>query len=419
MIGKDVFVQNHKFHLKQGDNKLVVFQTHGARKTLSFFGAVSIIFNLNLKDDPFLMPNYFQCGLVQSIIVMILIFILNLLSFFVYFKTWVFGNTFSYEGISSIALSKNISIFICIILLFSFICMLFDMSAKIPHYVVDLFSLSSNCPAILLNKWFLYYIISFLTIFPTLFNKSIASFYIISIIGNFFLFVSVISFFWGFFAENRPAKFETTAFANNFRLSAECIAGFTNTFFINPLIYFIAMSTTSPSAKSIKGMVVIVNLSSLILNLATGIVGYYLHSNIEDILDLFPTKSAYAIICKIGLIIKLITSNVCYFYIISTKLCEIILKGSEKWTVAIVTAGIVIITLNAINLFTKFHIFFNVVEYLGHILQCFLNFGFPTILFLKLFQFSSKAWAIFSIVLLIITILLCVICGVACYYSLI
>ena len=133
MIGKDIFVQNHKFRLKQGDNKLVIFQTHGSRKTLSFFGAVSIIFNLNLTDDPFLMPNYFQCGLTKSIILMILIFTLNLISFMIYFKTWIFGNTFSYEGISSIEISSNISIFIYIMLIFSFICISFDISCSIPY----------------------------------------------------------------------------------------------------------------------------------------------------------------------------------------------------------------------------------------------------------------------------------------------
>lgn len=418
MIGKDIFVQNHKFRLKQGDNKLVIFQTHGSRKTLSFFGAVSIIFNLNLTDDPFLLPNYFQCGLTKSIILMILIFTLNLISFMIYFKTWIFGNTFSYEGISSIAISRNISIFIYVMLILSFICISFDISNSIPYYIVDLFSLSSNCPSILLNKWFLYYVINFLTVFPSLFSKSIGSFSIISIVGNFFLFVSIISFFCGFFGKSRPVKFEASHYTEDFHVDVTCIKGITNMFFVNPLIYLIAINSTSPTTKSIKGMVIITNFASLIFCLATGIAGYFFHSNIENILDLFPRRSSYTIIGKICLIIKLISSNMCYIYIISSKLCEIILKGSEKWTVAVVTAGIVIINLNAIHLFTKFNIFFSIVGLLGYVFQCFLNFGFPTILFLKLFQFSSKPWAITSIILLILTLFLCVMCGIYGYFTL-
>lgn len=417
MIGKDIFIQNHKFQLKQGDNKLVVFQSHGARKTLSFFGALSIIFNLLITDDPFFMPYYFQCGLTKSIIITIIIFVLNLLSFMIYFKTWIFGNAFSYEGITSIAISRNLAIFISIIIIFSFICISVDMSQSIPYYFVDLFSLSSKCPSILLNKWFLYYIINFLTVFPSLFNKSIASFNIISTIGNFFLIISIIFFFIGF-ASNRPLKFEATHDSRKFQFDANCIKGITNMFFINPILYLITTNMTSPSTKSITGIVIITNLASVIASLSVGIVGYFYHSNIENILDLLPRKSAYTIIAKIGLIIKLISSNMCYVYIISSRVCELILKGSEKWPVAVVTAGVVIITLNAIKLFSKFNIFFSVVILISFIFQCFLNFGFPTIFFLKLFQFSSKPWAITSIVLLIITIFLCVICGISAYFIL-
>lgn len=416
MIGKDIFVQNHRFRLNQDSNKLVIFQSHGSRKTLSLFGAMLIIFNLNVIDDPFLMPNYFQCGIIQSIILMIFIFSLNLLSFFIYFKTWVFGNTFSYEGISSIAISKNIAIIINIILIFSILCITLDMSATIPSNFIDLFTLSPKCPSILLNKWFLYYIINIITIIPALFNNSIYLFYITSAVGNIFLIISVLCFFWAFF-KNPPVKFESTFFTDDLRLTANCVTGITNMFFINPLIYLIAINTTSPTTKSIKGMVISTNFASLIFNLVLGIVGYYFHSTIHNVFDIFPKKSVYTIIGKISLIIKLISSNMCYICIISIKLCEIILKGSEKWTVAVVTSGIVVITFNAINLFAKLKNILSIVQFIGKIFQCFLNFGFPTILFLKLFQLSSKPLVIVSIIIMIFTLCLCIMRGISCYYD--
>ena len=416
MIGKDLFIANHRFQLKQTDNNLVLLRSHENAQTIGYIGALSLIFSLDLGEDPFLMPGAFQCGIVQSAIILFIIYIFSIFSFDVYFKTWVFGNVFSYGGIASIAISKKTTLFIEILLIISLLAISMEFSRITTSNIVDLLSIPSDPPSFLLNKWFIYYVVSALTAFPCLFYNSISSFSITSLIGNFCLFLTIIAFIVGFVKYRQHDIVPTKYFSNNYKKTLSVIACSSNLFFINPILSTIVINISRPTVKNIKNLVRITNTLSFIVCLAFGLIGYYFSSDGDDITDVFPKGSVISIITKIGIIIKVLTSNICYVYLISIKLCRAVLKGSEKWKLAVITSGLLVIAVSSIVQFSDFQKVYAIFNIIGLIFQCFLNFGFPTVLFLKLFQLTSKLWASIAIILMLFTILICICIGFYGYY---
>lgn len=416
MIGKDLFIANHRFQLKQTDNNLVLLRSHENAQTIGYIGALSLIFSLDLGEDPFLMPGAFQCGIIQTVIILFILYLFSIFSFDVYFKTWVFGNVFSYGGIASIAISKKTTLFIDILLIISLLAISMEFSRITTSNIVDLLSIPSDPPSFLLNKWFIYYAVSALTTFPCLFYNSISSFSITSFIGNFCLFLTIIAFIIGFVKYRQHDIVPTKYFSNNYKKALSVIACSSNLFFINPMLSTIVINISRPTVKNIKSLVRITNTLSFIVCLAFGLIGYYFSSDGDNITDVFPKGSIISIITKIGIIIKVLTSNICYVYLISIKLCRAVLKGSEKWKLAVITSGLLVIAVSSIVQFSDFQKVYAIFHIIGLIFQCFLNFGFPTILFLKLFQLTSKLWASIAIILMLFTILLCICIGFYGYY---
>ena len=409
MIGSDIFIQNHKFRLRQSENNFILFKSNDNTKALNVFGSFVILSNAIIADDPFYMPYLFTSGIIQSLIIHILVLIFAFLSFLIYSKTWVFGNTFSYEGITAIATSKALSIFVQVAIIYSYFYITLYFAERIPYTLSSLLSLIDGCPSILKNKWLLFYIINIITVVPTLFFKSISSFLFLSYVGNIALIISVIAFFVGV-ALYDSDQADPVFFSGNGEKTASHISMLCVLHFFNPFIQTIVLRISRPTINNVKGVVLASNIFCLVLCFAVGITGSFFDVNQENgiVFDSFPSNSAYAIIGKIGILIKSIASN-CYFvYLISLNLCGLILKGSEEWKLAVFTGGIVVIVANAVILFSDIQIAFLFIKLVGLVLGCILNFGYPSILFLKFFQFSSKRYSFISIFLIVVTIFLCI-----------
>ncbi|OHT01372.1 hypothetical protein TRFO_07624 [Tritrichomonas foetus] len=408
MIGKDIHVQNHKFKLRNKDEKFVTYRSRDNTRPLGFLGAFSLLMNIIIAEEPFNMPALYLCGIIQAPLIQLIMFVLNLFSFYIFFSTWVFGNTFSYGGIAAIATPKFVYVIIKITLIFSYITFTLHFAESIPNILISLFTIKPGCPSFILNKWFLYYVFSFITVFPTLFYPSMSSFISISIIGNIALLISMIAFFWGYSMYD-TFHIEPVYFTSDFQLTAQLIYLTTSLCFINPVIHYIFLNSNRVASNNIKSIIFSTNISVYAIVVSIGAVGYFLGARIDNIIDIFPETSPYSIIGKIGIVITMLSSNSHFIYIIAINLCNLILKGSEKSTLPVVSSGIVVIVFNALILFSTLKTGFVIVGIIGTILQCFLNFGFPSILFLKFFQFSSTGLSIICVLLIICTLFLCVV----------
>jgi len=409
MIGGDLNLKEITFGITSKD-ETKLFKDECSSKRISMVSAVVLLLNAAMATDPFYFGSYFNCGVIQSFLIGIFVMMIVTLSFKVYLQTWVYGSSSTYRELWIKCFGRS-SVFIpsvLILIAYSSITMICTkehfseflgiVTEFFPHsYFVD-------------SKWAWVFFVVIVTFFPFLYLEKGSGFYLTAYIAKFGLLVGMSAVVYTFVdkvqKEGFDPKKQTILWSSNSDYFFDSFAGFNVVMFLNPVIHYIMRDLIDPTKIRIMKCIWITESVTLVSCLITGYASYFMYfenNGGDNVLSYFNPNKTVTIVGKIGSILSNTGLNAFYIWVLSQEISNVLLSGCEKSILIRIFTGLVVILFNVamdcLSQTTK-DVFF----LLGNFSFIFLSFVFPSMFFLKIYGFINFKWALYSVLVIVISV---------------
>lgn len=459
MIGGDLKVAQYRYRARPQNKQFVLFPANQYGNHLSFFSAIVLLSKISLDTDPFFFyEDMNTCGLIEALIITIIIVILIQFSIHIYIRCWFYDTAYNYENIWTCVFGSST---------FNFIPIILNVLAYLTYVVWCTFEIHDNaatfintvwpsCPSFITNKWFLSYIINFLTAFPCLFARNFASLAWIAYTGNIAMLISIICLVILLIRNINELGFDVTVktvddafkedelryrpfislFSKDTSSLFHCAGSVMTAFYMHPMLDKVFSHMENPTVFRCISCAWIVGIVSIVVYYGAGLLSYFIvQANFQNILSVkknqkgkkpfniftlfygsildldnenvfynYDTKHIEAIIGQIASYVITITTNSIYHYFLASQVASLVINRKQDDTPPLLIAGFVTI-LFCIGMNFLDDSATDILDLISIIAFCILVFLLPSIFYLKLYRFTNRFWGVISCTILIIGII--------------
>ncbi|OHT07897.1 Transmembrane amino acid transporter protein [Tritrichomonas foetus] len=410
MRGGDMLVADHRFKIHgHTKNRLFFYQT-SKKDMISFFSSVMILLHASIATDHLRLGQYFSIGILQTILIMLVPFLFSQLSFFYFFRSWVFGSKFTYQGVWSFVFGPTFKAFPHFLVIYSFLNHTFSLISLIPNlWSKVLTDVWSDVPSILVNEWFILYIIGFFTMLPFLFVRKVTSLTYASYAGNFCCAITIICILVDFFYHFRNIDFShIKLFGGSYSDSMSVLYKLNQAFFIHPLLQLVTEDMENPTNKRIHNLTWTVNSLKFAIFGGCGILTYiqyyakYGGFYKGDFMSAYSPRSGITIIIEIVTYVNVILTLSFYEFVLANFFIDLFVVNKQTGPLTI-WSGVSIFLLNCTIHFTSENVN-HILSIIGTVCTCLLVYILPPIFSLVLYKTKDLTWFICGILLLVVSI---------------
>lgn len=473
MIGGDLRVEKYRFRARPQKLDFVLFPSDHTSTQISLFSVIMLLCTICMGTGPFLMyENFFKCGVIETLLIIIIVMLLVQLSIQIYIRCWFYGTAYDYQRI-----------WICVIgtRKFSFIPLLMNIIAYLTYVCRFGLEISKNgaaflngvwpnCPSFLKSKYFLLYVINILTAVPSLFVKNIVSLTWVAYVGNaakIVVFICLLIMLvrcvneMGFSVTVRtvrkvdssfPFSPNITLFSSDPSALFNCVSIIMMAFFMHPMMSSIMSHMINPTVFRCVSSTWLSCTIFIFVFYGIGVVAYFIvMTHLQDAIEIqdkfnenhdisifdnspfnlfyiankffitkftnrnvffnFKSSRAEAILGQIACYVVTVTSNIIYTYFVATQVSSIVIDRKDDDTIPVFISGVVVILFSiGINFMASKVI--DVLDTISIFALIILEFFLPPFYYLKLYRFTKPLWGVISLLVLVIGIAL----GVTCMY---
>lgn len=477
MIGGDIKIERYKFRARPHEMDFVLFPADKKYKEISLFSVIMLLSTICMGTGPFLMyENFFKCGVLETLLIILFIMVLAQLSIHVYTRCWFYGIAYDYQQIWMFVFkTKMFNIFPVFLNILAYLTYSCRFGLEISKNGSAFFNgIWPSCPSFLKNKYFLLYVVNFFTTFPSLFAKNIISLAWVAYIGNCAKLVVIICLIimmvrcmremgfnvvvnaFGTIDAKLPFLPYISLFSKDPSAFFGCVSTIMIAFFMHPMLNVIFSQMKNPTVFRCMKSTWLASSIFICVFYGIGIVAYFLvQTHLQDAYETekifnetndisvyferpfnlfyimnqfqitkFTNRNVFfnyrssrieAIIGQLSCYVVTVTSNIIYTYFIATQVSSIIIDRDEISQTSIIFSGVVVI-LFAIGVNNVDGRIIDVLDTISLISLIVLEFFLPSFCYLQLYRFTQPSWGVICIIILVIGIPI----GLTClYYKLI
>ena len=311
--------EDYRFGNKERTSSRVLFPKKD--HTISTFAAISLILCTNNGSNCFTTERFFYVGLLNNIIASLFPLFLVQLSFQIYIRTWRFNTDISYpESLQDAFGGKSGFIIRLMLILSLFNCICFNcydiyvFSQPFTNYFWPDNKLANN-------RFLHIYLLSIISVFPTLFLRHFSQLVVPSIIANICVVavhVIMAIFAYGSIKERGfSPDGQTILCSSNFMDSVNCFSYFIYIYYVHPIMCNLAPELKASTQGGIVKVSLIANLLSWFVNFLGGYLGWFYFFGTSGgavNVALYPNSLLKALAGLFGCINTMIT-NACLNYL--------------------------------------------------------------------------------------------------------
>lgn len=407
MIGGDLMVADNRF------------QSHGYRKdqnffikgtsvnTISLFSACQMLLHISLAADHWRIGRFFRMGIAQVLLVIFAVLFLSQLSLHVYFRTWVFGTSFSYAGVWRLTFGPMFQIIPRILVILG----LFNFTILVPATITDFVHSAvtnnfPNTPPILSNRWVIIYCLSIITTVPSVLARRYSRLKATAYIGNLLLVTGIVTMIVNAFRHpmSGPVKYPLRAFGGSPWQDIFSLINVGNCIVImHPFMQYVTEDMSNATNTRTVLLIWILFIVKVVILLLCGFVCYFSVYRYTDSTELFSSSmkqnTVEAVIIHLTTVLNLVLTQAHYVYVAALKITGLFVKNNES-TFCTVLSGIFGMLLSSAMSFTSDRVK-KIITVVGSTATAIVVYLIPPICYLGLFRTTSKWWAAACILLLV------------------
>lgn len=402
-----MLVADHRFKMHGHNSNHLYFYRSSNQAVISFFTSFMIIESGSFASEHLKIGSYFNVGIIQGILLSLIPFLLIQLSFYIFFRSWVFGSKFTYSGIWALIFSPTFQFIPQLLVIYSYFNFTFSLISLIPEIWKKFFNdLCSSPPDILMNDWFILYVVGFISVFPFLFAKRLSSLRYMSYVSNSFLVLNLFFVIIDFFIHIKKIdSSKLTLFGGGYHESIRILVKFQSAFYFHPLLQLSTEDLDNPTNFRVTGLTWVTSLTKLAVFNIIPILNFCLyysrnHYSEDLFLNNYEPKDALTIMIEITLYANILLTIAFFTYIISYSLIEIFYVQKQKRMITIL-GGTCAFLLNSTIYFVDNKVK-KALKIVGTISICLLVYFLPPIYSIVLYKTKDILWFILSILLLIV-----------------
>jgi hypothetical protein len=360
-----------------------------------------------IATDAFIIVHGYNAGLITAAIICVFIMLLTEASFYVFVRSWSFGEAYSYEELWQMLFGPRFVIVPVLLNVMAYVmCAVscfWDFLTTPPEII---YAIWPNAPAIFEDSWFLGYVTTILVMIPLLCTARMAGFIFPAWLSVFALFLSLICLIIHFVRTHSEVGFTASSqvvyFSNEFDIIWEIIDDLSLAFFAHPFINPIAREMINPTRTRIFEVTWWMNVASAVVSYFVPMIGYLFFLDIADQENIFShlDPAPEVLIGSAAVWIVAVCSTMLYTFFVSQTVVQAIAgRPWDFYPVPNVIAGLAVcLFCVGINLMDDV---WNITIYqLGSIAFNLLAFVLPPIYYLIQFQFRNLKWGAVSVILL-------------------
>jgi hypothetical protein len=409
MIGGSCRLSDLRIAALATDNRKHVFPADTAvTGRYSFATAWAIVCKAAIATDAFVIIHGVNAGLITAAISCVFIMLMTEASFYVFVRSWSFGDAYSYEEMWQLLFGPRFVIVPVLLNVMAYVmCTVagfWEFSVYPPEII---YALWPDAPAIFENTWFLSYATAVIIMIPFLCTTRMGGFAFPAWLSVFALLVSMvclmIHFVRTYSERSATISSQVVYFSSEFDSIWEIIDDLSLAFFAHPFISPVAREMVNPTRTRIFLMTWWMNGASAIVSCFVPMIGYLFFTGIPDEENIFSYLNPVApevLIGKIAVWIISVCSTMLYTFFVSQTIVQAIAgRSSGSFRLSNLMTGLAVCLFSVcMNLFDDV---WNLALYqLGSIAFNILAFVLPPIYYLVQFRFRNIKWGAVSVVLL-------------------
>lgn len=421
MIGGDLLFEDYKYNINDINYHALIYHDKQTNP-ISVFSSVMVLLNCGISNDPFFLSYSFQTGVIQALVLCAAALILTQVSFHIFIKTWSYNSDNSYVSIWSDVFGKKLVILPRLLLLVAFISLSSVATNDfLTEYDDFIKYLDPKTSTVFSSKYFSKFVLTFCYVFPSLFHDRFSTMKYASYVGNFLLMMCLVAQIWLFVHSYKTNGFdpqkEIVYWSKDISQTIACFDLFNIVFFVAPFVSMVSKDVRNVTRSKILKITWITSLSSMVINLAGGYLGYltYFSNTVDDLVFYSDSNQNHpaVIMGKFCCLIKTILSNNMFIYITAIALSDLIFPYSESHKAARVTSGMVIWLLTIFITYSGWKLT-DLLNLIGSFSFIILAFVLPSVFYLSMYKFKKPFLSIVSI----FEVLICVfISGTILYFN--
>jgi len=411
MIGGDLSIQETNFQ-NHSQEEAKLFDDINTSDRISMFTAVVLMVNASISTDVFYFGYFFKCGIIQSVLIGLGVMMIAIFTFKVYMQTCTFGSTNSYPSIWTKCFGQKTAFFANILI---FLAFSINTIVCTKDYFSDVFEIVSLFyPNSIFTKyrWALMFFVVIIVFFPVLFLEKASGLYMLAYVAKFGLLMGILGVVFVFIEkvqkEGIDENHQMVLWSTNMDFFFEAFSGFNVVMFLHPVVHFIVRDLVKPTKNRIMKCLWITESVTLISCLTTGFAAYFIFFNNnegQNVLKYFNPNKTITIIAKIGSTLSNTGLNCFYIWILAQEISNILIDGCSKSLLVRIFSGLVVILFNIAASFLNQTVI-DFLFLLGYLAFVFLSFFLPSIFFLKIYGFVNFKWGMYSIIMLIVSLII-------------
>lgn len=403
--------KDYRFSIVSANTDTLIYQERDDEKSLSTFGAVMILLNCGISNDPFFFPHTFTTGIVTALLLCLLALILTQLSFHIFLKSWKFDSENSFVSIWAEVFGPSTSFIPRFIMLVALVSMASVCTSDFQYHFEDFVNTwDVDGTSIFSYKPLRVYLLTFLSVFPFLFFDRFKSFDVMSTIANCALIYGLVVELYVLIKSIKADGFDPNGEICYFNMSLDkavsCFDLFNIVFFLHPMASMVAPEIKKASRNTIISITWKTTILSAIINMAGGYLGYLTYfGNDEDdnILLFYDNQDPVVISGKAACLIAILLTNGIYTYIVAEILSGFFYDYKKDNTLVRVFSGLVVWLFDVAINYDGFMLC-ELINNIGSFCFIVLAFILPSVFYLIEYGFRDVKWGVISIVVICISV---------------
>lgn len=402
-----MLVADHRFKMHGHNSNHLYFYRSSNQVVISFFTSFMILMNGSFSVEHLKIGSFYGVGIIQGILLSLIPFLLTQLSFYIFFRSWVFGSKFTYSGIWILIFGPTFKLIPQILVIYSYLNFTFSLVTLIPDIWKKFFNdLCASPPDFIMNDWFIVYLIGFISTFPFLLSKRLSSLRYMSYVSNSFLVLNLLFVIIDFFIHIKEIdSSKIPLFGGNYNESMRILVAFQSAFYFHPLLQLSTEDLDNPTNSRVTGLTWVTSLTKFIIFNVIPILNFSLyysknHNNEDSFLNHYEPKSALTIMIEITLYANILLTIAFFTYIIAYSLVEMLSVQRQKRMITIL-GGVCAFLLNSTICFVDKNVR-KILRIIGTFSICLLVYFLPPIYSIALYKTKDILWFILSLFLLVV-----------------
>jgi hypothetical protein len=358
-----------------------------AHRPISLATASVLLFKAACTTDSFTFVSSFDTGILIALGACLFMLFLTQSSFYVFTRTWSFGEAYSYEDIWNLTFGPKLVFIPKVLLIIAYLACLICGFWEITVYIPDiLLSVWSNTPALLQSEWFLQYIFVIPILLPCFCLPRLSSFSWIAWVCFFCFVVSLVCMILYFFRTQLDISPSQIVLAkSDWEGVYQVLSDYNIAFFAHSFVAPIAQEMEQPSRQRTIAMTWITFAVTAFFSYFVPLIGWLFFLDLpygENVMLFLDPASPETIIGKIAVLGISLTSTAFFTYHLAEITAKMILP-----VICIVSLGD-----TACNLSYE----------ISGVALTLLGFVLPPMYYLVQFRFRFLKWGIIAAIVLVL-----------------